>query len=112
VRALLTAWFTWFAVICAAQAQNTAAIPANSVVSRYGDGWQCTRGHERVDKVCNPIQVPEHGFLNFSGDNWECERNYVRKGQACLAVRVPAGAHADDTGVRRRLALRPRLPGA
>jgi len=98
MRLQLTTWLlTGFTLIGGALAQTTAVLPANAVASRYGDGWQCMRGHERIDKVCNPIQVPEHGFLNFSGEGWQCERNYVRRGQACLPIRVPAGGYADGT---------------
>jgi CheY-like chemotaxis protein len=84
----LLAWSIAVFVV-GAQAQTITPLPANAVASRYGEGWQCQRGHERVDKVCNPIQVPEHAFLNFSGESWQCQRNFVRKGQACVPVRVP-----------------------
>ena len=75
MRRYLTGWtMMGLAMIGGATAQTVAVLPANAVASRHGLGWQCLRGHERIDKVCNPLQVPEHAFLTFSGDGWQCER--------------------------------------
>jgi hypothetical protein len=76
------------------------APPRNAYASRYGSGWECSRGFRQVEEACVPIRVPANAYLDFFGNDWDCNRGYVKddQGVGCKAVKMPTNAHADDAG--------------
>src|SRR4029077_12639432 len=75
---------------------DVRVLPVNAHTSRYGSGWECSRGFRRVEEACVAIKVPANAYLNSFGSDWDCNRGYRKVDQGCKAVKVPAGAHPDD----------------
>lgn len=74
------------------------APPPNAHASRYGGGWECSRGFRQVEEACVPITVPANAYLNSFGNDWDCDRGYMKddQGLGCKAIEVPANAHVGD----------------
>ena len=72
--------------------------PRNAQASRYGGGWECSRGFRQVEEACVSIKVPANAYLDSFGNDWDCDRGYMKddQGLGCKAVKVPANAHEED----------------
>ena len=84
----------------AATEAELAKMPMNAHAKRYGSGWDCDRGYEKVDQSCVAIEVPSNGYLNSSGRDWDCERGFKKGLRSCLALQVPMNAHVGYSGDR------------
>jgi hypothetical protein len=71
-------------------------LPDHARVSRYGSGWDCTRGFRRVGETCVHIAVPANGYLDASGSSWRCARGYLNVNDRCVVIQVPQNAYLDD----------------
>ena len=49
-------------------------LPDNALASRYGTGWECMTGFERIANRCARVVVPANAYLDASGDRWRCDR--------------------------------------
>jgi hypothetical protein len=84
--------------VCAALpvAAEPSELPEHARASRYGSGWECTSGFQRVGDGCAHIVVPAHGYLDASGRDWRCDRGYLNVNNLCVAIKVPQNAYLDD----------------
>lgn len=72
--------------------------PRHAHASRYGGGWECSRGFQQVEEACVPVKVPANAYLDPLGSDWDCNRGYIRddQGLRCKVIKIPANAHVDD----------------
>jgi hypothetical protein len=63
--AVVLAALTTFVSPCLAETPDT--LPANSRASRYGTGWECMTGFQRIANGCLRIVLPANAYLEASG---------------------------------------------
>src|SRR5579862_8236458 len=80
---------------------DVKAPPSNAHTGRYGSGWECLRGFQRVGEACVAVKVPANAYLSASGSDWDCNRGYVKANQGCATVRVPVNAYQNDEAFGR-----------
>jgi hypothetical protein len=64
--------------VAAAQGASAEPAPQNARMKRYGGGWECDRGYQRVQRSCVVVDVPPNAYLKME------VRSRVPKGRAIL----------------------------
>jgi hypothetical protein len=84
-------------------AEAAETLPANAVTSRYGSGWDCLSGFQRIADRCARIIVPANAYLDESfGSGWRCDRGFqLSQAAACIPINIPANAFLSRSGRSR-----------
>ena len=80
---------------------DVSVLPVNAHSSRYGSGWECSRGFRRVQEACVGITVPANAYLNSFGGDWQCYRGYRKldQGLQCGQGNRPSYRHVQVMGL-------------
>ena len=84
-------------------AQKVAVgLPDNAEARRYGNGWECKQGYQKVRETCVKVKVPKNGYLSDTsfGRGWECSHGYRDVNDKCIVIGVPRNGYLDSGGDR------------